>query len=116
MELLQASWRRALEKQSPCKVRASMSQLTIGLGAADGVIMANLHAGDGKRFTKGAYCLGKVVWGKGWEELIKLLAHCKKTDSPCPATHIDAFGDGEARVTVRPAQHHKDEGLGLCRA
>lgn len=25
------------------------------------------------RFTRGAYCLGKLVWGKGWEELLQIL-------------------------------------------
>lgn len=53
-------------------------------------------------FTKGAYSLGKVVWGKGWEELLKLLDYCKTTDSHCPTTAIDAYGDGEARKTVSP--------------
>lgn len=42
-------------------------------GAAPGFVdagAAKAHApeGDagGKRFSKGAYCLAKVVWGKGW--------------------------------------------------
>jgi digalactosyldiacylglycerol synthase len=57
-------------------------------------------AGGGSPFTKGAYALGKLVWGKGWEELLKLLDYCKETNSPCPATAIDCYGDGEARVSV----------------
>lgn len=52
-------------------------------------------------FAKGAYFLGKVVWGKGWEELLCLLDYCKQTDSYCPATAIHCFGDGEARASVR---------------
>ena len=59
-----------------------------------------VHAEGGTSFTKGAYSLGKVVWGKGWEELLKLLDYCQNTASPCPAVAIDCFGDGEARRTV----------------
>ena len=51
-------------------------------------------------FRKGAYALGKVVWGKGWEELLRLMEYCKKTDNLCPTTLIDCYGDGEARKTV----------------
>ena len=51
-------------------------------------------------FPKGAYSLGKVVWGKGWEELLRMLDYCKMVDGYCPATAIDCFGDGEARVSV----------------
>ena len=40
-------------------------------GAAPGFVTAGAaktHApdGSGRRFSKGAYCLAKVVWGKGW--------------------------------------------------
>ena len=59
---------------------------------------------DGTKFSKGAYCLGKVVWGKGWEELIKLLEHCKKTQTLCSSTVIDCYGDGEARKTVSDSE------------
>ena len=58
---------------------------------------------EGRRdFTKGAYCLGKVVWGKGWEQLLRLLATHDRThpDNPCP---LDAFGEGEALCSVSGA-------------
>ena len=59
---------------------------------------------EGRRdFSKGAYSLGKVVWGKGWEQLLRLLAMhaAKHPDSVC---HLDAFGEGEALTSVR--RHH----------
>lgn len=65
--------------------------------------MWQTFAEGGTSFTKGAYSLGKVVWGKGWEELLKLLDYCKNTAAPCPAVAIDCFGDGEARRTVSSA-------------
>ena len=61
---------------------------------------ARCTAEAGTAFTRGAYSLGKVVWGKGWEELLKLLDYCKNMDAPCPEVAIDCFGDGEARQTV----------------
>ena len=57
-------------------------------------------AEDGKRFAKGAYCLGKIVYGKGWEELLTLLDfHQRHThESQADVNHptIDAYGSGEA--------------------
>ena len=40
-------------------------------GAAPGFVTAGAAKtrapdGSGRRFSKGAYCLAKVVWGKGW--------------------------------------------------
>jgi digalactosyldiacylglycerol synthase len=46
------------------------------------------------RFTRGAYCLGKVVWGKGWEELLEILARVAGHGEALPP--IDAYGSGEA--------------------
>ena len=50
-------------------------------------------------FTKGAYCLGKVVWGKGWEELLTLLVAHKRSHPDDPVV-VDAYGDGEALAAV----------------
>lgn len=65
-----------------------------------------VSAGSGKRFAKGAYCLGKVVYGKGWEELLTLLDfHQRHTHESVAAVNhptIDAFGSGEAFEHVRP--------------
>ncbi|EIE20880.1 hypothetical protein COCSUDRAFT_2635, partial [Coccomyxa subellipsoidea C-169] len=57
----------------------------------------------GKRFSKGAYFLGKIVYGKGWEELLALLdfhqRHTKDKQTSHPT--IDAYGSGEAFESVR---------------
>lgn len=37
------------------------------------------------RFPRGAYCLGKLVWGKGWEELLRILpSHLPHSSGPHP--------------------------------
>ena len=55
---------------------------------------------DGRpRFAKGAYTLGKMVWGKGWEELLDMLEAQRDRGEPLP--DIDAFGSGEAGQAVR---------------
>ncbi|KAK9845807.1 hypothetical protein WJX81_002889 [Elliptochloris bilobata] len=77
-------------------------------GAAPGFVTAGAgktHApeGGGRRFSKGAYCLAKVVWGKGWEELLELLEYqgrIARARGEAPA-HVDAFGDGEALASVQ---------------
>eukprot|EP00891_Asterochloris_glomerata_P002916 jgi/Astpho2/2916/Aster-01063 len=61
---------------------------------------AQTATGGKPRFTKGAYVLGKIVWGKGWEELLELLAaHCAAT-GPLPQA-LDAFGTGEAAHAIQ---------------
>ncbi|KAL1331848.1 digalactosyldiacylglycerol synthase 1, chloroplastic-like [Arachis hypogaea] len=45
-----------------------------------------------KAFTKGAYFLGKMVWAKGYKELIDLLA---KHKSDLDGFKLDVFGNGE---------------------
>ena len=60
---------------------------------------------NSRRFAKGAYCLGKIVYGKGWEELLTLLDfHQRHThESQADVNHptIDAYGSGEAFEHVR---------------
>ena len=52
------------------------------------------------RFALGAYALGKVVFGKGWEELVALLA----ASAPrLDGARVTAFGAGAALATVRAA-------------
>ncbi|KAF3633548.1 hypothetical protein FXO38_15921 [Capsicum annuum] len=43
-------------------------------------------------FSKGAYVLGKMVWAKGYRELIDLLA---KHKSDLDDFNMDVFGNGE---------------------
>jgi len=55
---------------------------------------------DGKpRFTKGAYTLGKMVWGKGWEELLENLERQRDRGEPLP--EIAGFGSGEADESIK---------------
>lgn len=56
-------------------------------------------AESGTGFSKGAYCLGKVVWGKGWEELLTLLVAHKRAHPVKPLV-VDAYGEGEALAAV----------------
>ena len=64
----------------------------------DDPVVSNGVGFAGARFQKGAYALGKVVWGKGWEELLKLLEFCQANGGP--VLPIDCYGDGEARTKV----------------
>ena len=58
-------------------------------------------ASSSPAFTHGAYALGKVVFGKGWEELVALLADT--ADTLPPATRVSAYGDGAALPSVKEA-------------
>ncbi|XP_057423825.1 digalactosyldiacylglycerol synthase 1, chloroplastic isoform X2 [Lotus japonicus] len=51
-----------------------------------------------KAFTKGAYFLGKMVWAKGYKELISLLATRK---SELDGFKLDVFGNGEDASEVQ---------------
>lgn len=53
-----------------------------------------------KAFTKGAYFLGKMVWAKGYKELIDLLA---KHKSDLGGFKLDVYGNGEDANEVRYA-------------
>ena len=56
---------------------------------------------EGKKpFTRGAYCLGKIVWGKGWEELIALLGQHSEARSQVVSSPLDIYGTGEAATEV----------------
>eukprot|EP00884_Botryococcus_braunii_P010407 jgi/Botrbrau1/19368/Bobra.0338s0003.1 len=74
-------------------------------GVASAFFEIGTDAGDiGRyRFSKGAYCLGKLVWGKGWEELFEILPSRLRTSvggaskREGTAFSLDVYGDGEAR-------------------
>ncbi|XP_031102798.1 digalactosyldiacylglycerol synthase 1, chloroplastic [Ipomoea triloba] len=51
-------------------------------------------------FSKGAYFLGKMVWAKGYRELIDLLSKHKKD---LDGFNLDAFGNGEDAHEVQSA-------------
>ncbi|XP_060196541.1 digalactosyldiacylglycerol synthase 1, chloroplastic-like isoform X1 [Lycium barbarum] len=54
-------------------------------------VAAERQSGD-QVFSKGAYFLGKMVWAKGYRELIDLLA---KHKSDLDGFNVDLFGNGE---------------------
>ncbi|TKY65496.1 Digalactosyldiacylglycerol synthase 2 [Spatholobus suberectus] len=69
-------------------------------------------------FTKGAYFIGKMVWSKGYKELLQLLKNHQKE---LAALEVDLFGSGEdsdevqkaakkleLTVRVHPARDHAD--------
>lgn len=71
-----------------------------------------------KTFTKGAYYIGKMLWSKGYKELLKLLRSHQKELS---GLEIDLFGSGEdsdqileaagkldLTVRVHPGRDHAD--------
>ncbi|CAM9002623.1 unnamed protein product [Rhodiola kirilowii] len=53
-----------------------------------------------KAFTKGAYYIGKMVWGKGYKELLKLL-HDHQKD--LTGLELDLYGSGEDSDAVKEA-------------
>jgi digalactosyldiacylglycerol synthase len=70
-------------------------------------------------FTKGAYFIGKMIWSKGYKELLQLLNDHQKELS---ALELDLFGSGEdsdevqeaakkleMTVRVHPARDHADD-------
>ncbi|WCJ34188.1 Digalactosyldiacylglycerol synthase 1 chloroplastic [Euphorbia peplus] len=56
-------------------------------------------------FSKGAYFLGKMVWAKGYKELIDLLA---KHKSELDGFNLDVFGNGEDANEVQSAAKRLD--------
>jgi digalactosyldiacylglycerol synthase len=85
----------------------------------------------GRRFTRGAYFLGKCVWGKGYTELLDLLttqqaaaeaaaappAEAAAAAAPAPAPRaaaavaVDCFGTGEDLEAVRAEAASRRLGL-----
>ncbi|KAH7433951.1 hypothetical protein KP509_07G094200 [Ceratopteris richardii] len=53
---------------------------------------------EGETFSKGAYFLGKMVWGKGYRELIDLL---KKHKQDLDSLNVDVYGNGEDKSAVK---------------
>ncbi|CAM8894832.1 unnamed protein product [Rhodiola kirilowii] len=51
-------------------------------------------------FTKGAYYIGKMVWGKGYKELLKLLHDHQKE---LTGLELDLYGSGEDSDAVKDA-------------
>ena len=62
--------------------------------------MASERASGEQAFSKGAYFLGKMVWAKGYRELIDLLA---KHKNELDILKLDVFGNGEDAHEVQSA-------------
>lgn len=61
--------------------------------------MEELQHGE-KAFSKVAYYIGKMIWSKGYRELLKLLAdHLKEL----PGLEVDLYGSGEDSDQVQEA-------------
>lgn len=67
--------------------------------AGDGEVAA--PEGAAPRFDKGAYFIGKAVWGKGYTELLQHMAAQKEIDGS--ALHMNIYGHGEDVDAVRAA-------------
>lgn len=81
-----------LPRSSVCNVHGVNPQfLSIGkrLAEADS---------DEPKFTKGAYYLGKMLWGKGYRELVDLFAQNKEV---LGNINMDLFGSGEDSDAVK---------------
>lgn len=72
----------------------------------------------GQVFGKGAYYIGKMIWSKGYRELVKLLSDYQKDFAEL---EVDLFGNGEdsdevqkatqdleVSVKVHPGRDHTD--------
>ncbi|KAI3441815.1 Glycos_transf_1 domain-containing protein [Psidium guajava] len=55
---------------------------------------------EGKAFSKGAYYIGKMIWSKGYKELLKLLGDHQEE---LTGLEIDLYGNGEDSDQVRKA-------------
>ena len=81
-----------LPKSSICNVHGVNPQfLSIGKKFAEA-------DSNEPKFTKGAYYLGKMVWAKGFRELVDLLAENKEV---LGNFNMDVFGSGEDSDAVR---------------
>lgn len=56
-------------------------------------------------FTKGAYYIGKMVWSKGYKELLKLL---KKHQKELAGLEVDLYGSGEDSEEIKEAARKLD--------
>lgn len=63
-------------------------------------------------FSKGAYFLGKMVWAKGYRELLDLLAKNKRD---LDGIKLDVFGNGEDAHEVQSAARRLDLDLNFLK-
>ena len=72
----------------------------------------NAGGGEGEIFSKGCYFLGKVVWGKGFHELLQRVEEHNSSaeGSSCPL-EMDVYGSGEDLESV--TRRARDKNLPL---
>lgn len=63
------------------------------------VKLGQLQGGE-PAFTKGAYYIGKMVWSKGYRELLQLLS---KHQDKLSGLQVDLYGNGEDSEQVQQA-------------
>lgn len=68
--------------------------------------------GGQQSFSKGAYFLGKMVWAKGYRELIDLLAKHKQD---LEGFKLDVYGNGEDSHEVQSAAKKLELNLNFLR-
>lgn len=71
---------------------------------------ALLPENGGQRFPRGAYFLGKCVWGKGYTELLDLLSKHAQSTPEAPMA-VDCFGTGEDLDAVKTEAERRRLGL-----
>ncbi|KAM5559327.1 digalactosyldiacylglycerol synthase 1, chloroplastic [Rosa sericea] len=74
-------------------------------------VAAEKETGE-KTFSKGAYFLGKMVWAKGYRELIDLLA---KHKSDLDGFKVDVYGNGEDANEVQSTAKSLDLNLNFLK-
>ncbi|KAL3142245.1 hypothetical protein ABBQ38_002589 [Trebouxia sp. C0009 RCD-2024] len=87
---------QTLPRQVTCNVHG-VAQGFLDVGRA----CAATAAEGGNPFSRGAYCLGKIVWGKGWEELIALLSQHTEARCQVLSEPLDIYGTGEAASEIQ---------------
>ncbi|KAK8926549.1 hypothetical protein KSP39_PZI018653 [Platanthera zijinensis] len=65
-----------------------------------GKVMSGLQPSGRSVFTKGAYYIGKMIWSKGYRELLKLLS---KHQNKLSGLQVDLYGSGEDSAEISQA-------------
>ena len=64
---------------------------------------------------KGVYFIGKVVWGKGYTELLDLVQkHCGSAAGASAPLSVDVFGGGDDLAAVRSSAQQRNLPLHFC--
>ncbi|GLT68684.1 hypothetical protein SLA2020_408930 [Shorea laevis] len=98
---------QALPKSTVCNVHG-VNPKFLKIGE---IVAAEREHGN-QAFSKGAYFLGKMVWAKGYKELIDLLA---KHKNDLDGFKLDVFGNGEDANEVQIAAKRMDLNLNFLK-